>query len=245
MATISAGRGRAPGSSVRFRTTVGVLPHGGDDAQFGIGQRVKTIQPDVRNAAQALAGDPLGGEFQAPGAEGHAAIAQFAIHLAVDGQKRGGERGLGQFLRQAPAVASRRGEFADGARQRGAEAAHVDHARELGPVHAARGLFHNQVERRIGHLRDIAGPVLHEAGESLDEAVRKHKTLARQPVFQVLREGGGGHQQAHGVSTGPQRMPQFIEDIVHAVHWPAIHACSVPPSRSTFHRDFSRAYCAS
>ncbi len=203
LVTISAGRGREPGSSVRFSTTVGVLPHGVNDAQFGIWQRMETIQPDVRDASQAFARDPPGGEFQASRAQGHAASQQFAIHFAVDRQKRGGERSLGQVFRQTPAVASGRGEFADGAGQGSAEAAHVDDARELGPVHAARGLFHNQIERRIGRLRDVAGPVLHEAGKGLDEAVLKDKAFARQPVLQVLRQSGGGHQQAHGVSAGP------------------------------------------
>ena len=170
------------------------------DAQFGIGQGVEAIHPDGVRCRAARARRSVGGDFQAAGAHGEAAAGEFAIDFAVDGEEGVAERDIGQAGGEAGAIAAGRGEFVDGARQRIAEAVEVGDAGELGARDALRGLFDEQVEDGGGDLGGVAGVVADEVGEGLDEAGGEDEAFAGEAILQVLRHGGGGHQEAYGVS---------------------------------------------
>src|ERR1017187_4668866 len=72
---------------------IGVGAHGGDDAQFGIGQGVKAIHVDGVDAVQSVAGDVCGGQFQAAGAGGERAAGEVAVDFPGEGG--GGHVGWG------------------------------------------------------------------------------------------------------------------------------------------------------
>ena len=86
-------------------------------------------------------------------------------------------------------------------------------AGELGPGDAPRGLFHHQVEHGRGDFGGAGGVLVHEAGERLDEVDGEYEAFAGQPVLQVLRHGGGGHQQANVGGARAQGLAEKIEDM--------------------------------
>jgi hypothetical protein len=129
---------------------VRMAARGADDGQLRIGQRVESIQPDGVDRGNALARDPFGGVCQTLGARRQSAAAEFAIHLAIDLQKSLAQRRRIAFARHATGepfrIAPGRREFFHGARQGRTKSRQPDHARKLRPVHAAGGLFDNQIE---------------------------------------------------------------------------------------------------
>ena len=194
----------------------------GDDAEFGIGQGVKTIEANGPNAAQAVAFDLIGGQFQAFGAQGHAALFQLQVHLAIHGQKRGGQRRIRQAFGQAGAVATGRGELGDGPRHGGAEARQTRHAGELPPIGALHGLFDDQVKGGVGSLANAAGPSLDESVDRLNQLVAEHEAFPRDAVLQVPRHGCGRHKQADGFVSRAESLAEAVQD----------EGCLARPSRS-------------
>ncbi len=131
---------------------------------------------------------------------GEAAAGEVAIHFAIDGEESFAQRRIGQMSGEARAIASGGREFGDGLRQRRAEARHVNDARELGTIEAARGRFHDEMERGVGDLGRIGGVGFDEGVQGLNHRrAAKTKTFAGQLILQVLRQGCGGHEQADGI----------------------------------------------
>ena len=182
---------------------VGMSGDGANHLPFGIRQRVKAIEPHGGDIAHAFGRDAVRRQFQTARTQGQTAIREFAIDFAIDVQERGGQGSVRQVGRQPTAIASRGRELGDGAGEFGAEAAHVDHAREFRPVDAARRFFHDQVERGVRRLRHVRHTRFHKTGERLDQAAAKDEPFARQAILQMLRHGRGGHQQAHTVVAFP------------------------------------------
>ncbi len=76
-----------------------------DDAQFGVGQRLKPIQPDGAYAAQPLAFDALRRPLEPLGAHGQTKPLQLAVHFLADREEGRAERRFRKRIRQAGAVA--------------------------------------------------------------------------------------------------------------------------------------------
>ena len=161
------------------------------------------VHPAARNACRRA--------LQARGAHGEAAPVQFAVHFLVDRQEGRAQRRIREAARQPAAVAPRRREFPDGAGQRRAEPGHARHARELGTVHAPHRLLHDQVQRRIGRLRRIAGPRRHEFRERLNQPAPEDEAFARDAVLQVLGHGRGRHQQADMIVARAQGLAKPLQ----------------------------------
>ena len=171
--------------------------HGGHDAQLGIGQGVKAIHPNGIDAGQAVSVNLGGGEFEAAGAHGEAAACQFAVDFLIDGEEGRTERDVGEAAGEAGAIASGGGQLFDGVRQGITEAVEAGDAGKLGAGDALRGLFHQEVKHGGGDFGGACGIVVDEAGEGLDKGDGKYKTFAGEAVLEVLRHGGGGHEEAN------------------------------------------------
>ena len=131
---------------------------GGDHAQFRIGQGMEAIHPDRPDAAAPSASMRLGGRSRR---RARNARPRPSSSRSTSGKRRGkpAPAGLGKQsgARRAlsqPAEANSSMVRAPGS----AESRKVGDAREFGAVDAARGLFHDQREHRVGTCGRPAHP---------------------------------------------------------------------------------------
>ncbi len=84
--------------------------------------------------------------------------------------------------------------------------------RNSGRLTLRHRLLHQQVEHGFRRLHKIRGPFVDESRERLNQVRPVDKTLACDLVFQVLRHGGGRHQQPHGVVLSAQSFTEAVEN---------------------------------
>ena len=178
---------------------------------------MEAFEPDGCDTGGTVFRDAFGCAFKAASAEKEAAASEFAIDFAIYGEEGGGKWGVGQMAGEERGVAAGGREFGDGVGEGRAEAGQLDHARKFGAVHAAGGIFDDQVERGLRHLRHVGGPGFDEAGKGLHQAAAEDEAFAGELILQVLFEGRGRDQQADGGVAGAEGVAEFVQHGGHCV----------------------------